>query len=196
MRDLAKGTHAKGGEILDWTYYDSMNVSATLQNNLFQTALGQGSPAKTLDNTNLTMNGQIPTGQRLTVHRIKMFYVSQSSYWQSAGTATVDKWYNLLTKTTLAVKIPGKDDLFNCTLIELLGAATLTAIKPTAAGDNIPVILPRFHGIFPLNKPIILAQNTSFSVQLTHQTAPDSTLYGTTGDIIRIGLNGILERRS
>jgi hypothetical protein len=163
---------------------------------MFQQALGQGSTPKTLDQTNMTGNGQIPTGQRLTVHRIKMFYVSQSSYWSSAGTAIIQKWYNLLAKTTFEFKIPGKDSLLTLTLQELLGPATLCADTPTVSGDSIRFIQPRYAGIFPLNKPIILAEQTTFGCLITHQTAPDSTLYGTTGDIIKIGLNGILERRS
>lgn len=196
LKNLNQGTHARGGEVMDWTYFDTFNVSASLSINMFQTAYGQGSPAKTLDNTNMTANGQIPTGQRLTIHRIKMFYVSQSTYWASGGTAIVQKWYNLLAKTTMEFKIPGKDSLLTLTLQELLGPATLVADVPTVSGDNIPIIKPRYSGIFPLNKPIILAEQTQFGVLVTHQTAPDSTLYGTTGDIIRIGLNGILERKS
>jgi hypothetical protein len=196
LKNLARGTHAKGGEILDWTYYDSMNISAVLSNQLFQLSLGQGSPAKTLDQTNMTVNGQIPTGQRMTAHRIKFMYVSQSTSWASAGTAQVQKWYSMLAKTTLRVHIPGKDDLIELTLQELLGACTLVADVPTVSGDNIPIIKPRYHGIFPLNKPLVLAQNTSFTVYVEHQTAPDAALYTGTGDIIKIGLNGILERRS
>ena len=196
FRDLNQGTHAAGGEILDWSYYDSMNVSATLSNNLFQLALGQGSPAKTLDQTNMTSNGQIPTGQRLTIHRIKFMYISQSTYWASAGTAQVQLLYSMLAKTTFEFKIPGKDSLLSLSLAELLGACTLIADVPTASGDNIPLIQSRYHGIYPLNKPITLAQQTSFGCLITHQTAPDAKLYGTTGDIIRIALNGVLERKS
>jgi len=195
LQNLDRGTHARGGEVMDWTYYDSFNVAASpLARNMFQTAVGQSS--KTLDQTNMTANGLIPTGQRLTIHRIKMFYISQSSYWASAGTAIIQKWYNLLAFSTFEFKIPGKDSLLTLTLQELLGPATLCADVPTVSGDSIRFIQPRYSGIFPLNKPIILAENTSFGCLITHQTAPDSTLYGTTGDIIKIGLNGILERKS
>ncbi len=123
-------------------------------------------------------------------------YISQSTYWASAGTEIIQKWYNLLAKSTLEFKIPGKDSLLTLTLQELLGPATLCADTPTVSGDTIRFIQPRYSGIFPLNKPIILAEQTTFGVLITHQTAPDSTLYGTTGDIIKISLNGILERRS
>lgn len=194
LTNLERGTHSRSGEIMDWSYYDSFNVSAALSVNMFQTAIGQSS--KTLDITNMTSGGQIPTGQRFTVHRIKMLYVSQSTSWASAGTAQVQKWYSLLTKSTFEFKIPGKDSLLTLTLQELLGPATLVHCQPTVSGDNIPIIQPRYSGIFPLNKPIILAEQTTFGCLVTHQTAPDSTLYTGTGDLIKISLNGILERRS
>ncbi len=57
MRNLDKGTHAVGGEVMDWYYYDSFNVSASTSVNMFQQALGQGSTPKTLDQTNMTGNG-------------------------------------------------------------------------------------------------------------------------------------------
>ena len=196
LKNLQRGTHSAFGEVLDWEYYDSFNVSATLAINMFQLALGQGSTPKTLDLTNMTVNGQIPTGQRFTIHRIKMHFISQSSYWASGGTTIVQKWYNLLTKSTFEFKIPGKDSLLNGTLNQILGACTLVADVPTVSGDSIPIIKPRYHGIYPLNKPIILAEQTPFSFNVVHQTAPDSTLYGTTGDLIKIILSGVLERKS
>lgn len=194
LQNLDRGTHSRSGEIMDWSYYDSFNVSAALSINMFQSAVGQSS--KTLDKTNMTSNGQIPTGQRFTIHRIKMLYVSQAAAWASDGTAQVQKWYDLLTKTTFEFKIPGKDSLLTLTLQELLGPATLTAMIPTSSGDNIPIIQPRYSGIFPLNKPIILAEQTTFGCLITHQTAPSADLYGTTGDLVKISLNGILERKS
>lgn len=194
LTNLERGTHSRSGEIMDWSYYDSFNVSAALSVNMFQTAIGQSS--KTLDITNMTSGGQIPTGQRFTVHRIKMLYVSQSTSWASAGTSQVQKWYSLLTKSTFEFKIPGKDSLLTLTLQELLGPATLVHCQPTVSGDNIPIIQPRYSGIFPLNKPIILAEQTTFGCLVTHQTAPDASLYTGTGDLIKISLNGILERRS
>lgn len=192
LQNLDRGTHARGGEIMDWSYYDSFSLLSTrLANNMFQTAVGQSS--KTLDQTNMTANGIIPTGQRLTIHRIKMFYISQSGSWASAGTAQIQKWYSALAKSTFEFKIPGKDSLLTLTLQELLGPATLVADVPTVSGDSIRFIQPRYSGIFPLNKPIILAANTSFGCLVTHQTAPDATL---DTDIIKIALNGILERKS
>lgn len=196
LKNLERGTHSAAGEVLDWTYFDTLTVSATLSTNLFQVALGQGATPKTLDKTNMTVGGMIPTGQRFTIHRIKMTYISQSAYWASAGTANVQYWYSMLTQSTLEFKIPGKDSILTVRLDEILGASTLVADVPTVSGDNIPMIQPRYHGIFPLNKPIILAENTSFGVLITHQTAPNAGLYNTTGDMIKIGLNGILERRS
>jgi hypothetical protein len=196
LQNLDRGTHARAGEVLDWTYYDSFAVSAALSVNMFQQAVGQGSTPKTLDQTNMTSNGQIPTGQRMTIHRIKLNYISQATTWASAGTAQTLYFYTMLAKTTLEFRIPGKDSLLTITLAELLGAATLLQMVPTTAGNADATIQPRFHGILPLNKPIILAAQTTFGVLVTHQTAPNAALYTGAGDIVKIGLNGILERRS
>ena len=71
LTNLQRGTHSAGGEVLDWSYYDTETVNHSVAvNNLFQLSLGQGSTPKTLELTNMTVNGQIPTGQRLSIHRI------------------------------------------------------------------------------------------------------------------------------
>jgi hypothetical protein len=189
-RDLTKGTRSENTlRLLDWTYYDSMScLSTVLQNRFFTVGLGG---TKTLDQTNMKNNGQIPTGERLTTHRLKAFITTATAL----GTAAVQNLYTMLTKTTVEVKISGADSVLTITLQELFGLTSLVALTPTAAGDNIPLALaqPRFHGIFPLNKPIIWAQNENVEVLLTHQVAPAAALDGV---IIKLGLNGILERKS
>jgi hypothetical protein len=195
LSNLQRGTHSAGGEVLDWSYYDTETVShSTTTNNLFQLSLGQGTPPKTLELTNMTINAQIPTGQRLSVHRIKLFYATHSTF----NTAKVLQFYKLLTTSTLEFLIPGKDSLLNMTLHELMGVSTLTALTPTTAGDNIPIIQPRFNGVYPLQKAIILAEQTPFSLRITHQDASALTdnTNGLDGDFIKLSLNGILERRS
>lgn len=189
-RDLTTGTRSETTlRLLDWTYYDRMSLLSTvLQNRFFTVGLGG---TKTLDQTNMKNNGQIPTGERLTTHRLKAFIVSPSAL----GTAAIQSLYTMLAKTTIEVKISGADSILTITLQELFGITSLVAVTPTAAGDNIPVgfAFPRFHGIYPLNKPITWAQNENVEVLLTHQVAPAAGLDGT---LLSIGLNGILERKS
>lgn len=187
LKNLARGTHSAFGEKLDWSYYDTISIdNAIATQRLFALAEGQG--GKTKAETNMSANGQIPTGQRLTIHRIKMLYKSVA--YTSAET---QKFFSLLKNSVFEFFIPGKDSILTLTLQELLGAASLIDLVP-AATFNQPLPEPYFHGQYPLNKPIILAEQTQFHCQITHyNSTPAAALKG---DLLQISLNGILERRS
>ena len=188
LENLQQGTYGAEGERLDWTYYDSNPLAvATLTNRYFTNPLGSG--GKTLAQTNLTLAGQIPQGQNHTVQAIKVFYRTTGA----KATAAVNDFYTMLEQTTVSVKLQNKETMGQWTLMELMGAATLFALTPTAAGDNIPLIQPKYHGIFPLNNPIVLAALTPFEVTVTHHTAVAATL---ATDVLKIGLAGTLVRVS
>lgn len=188
MNNLRQGTYSVYGEKLDWTYWDTIVLAyGTTSHRMFTTPLGQSS--KNLDLTNMRLAGMIPTGQRLVTKRIKAMYSTANAF----ATADVQYFYSMLAQTTVEVIISGKDSLFECTLHELFGAANLCAVTPSVSGDNISIIQPRYHGIYPLNKALILAENTNFEVRVIHQTAHNTAL---DNDRLTIGLSGILERRS
>lgn len=177
-------------EVLDWTYYDRLLIDGTtptLVHRLFVTPLGQA--GKTLADTNMVLAGLLPQGQNMKVKAIKFLYVTAAA----KATAVVTAFYTMLTRTTLEVIIPGKDSMGTWLLSEVLGVSSLFALTPTAAGDNIPLIQPRFHGIFPLNKAIKIGATQSFEIRITHHVAPAATL---DNDRIYIGLNGRLVRMS
>jgi hypothetical protein len=176
-----------GGEVLQWSYYDTIALLSTTQVfRMFTTGL---SGAKRLDQTNLSIGGQLPANQKMHIHAIKPFYVTAAA----KATAAVQKWYNWLTTTTIEFKIEGKASLFTTTLDELFGMTTKFALTPTAAGDNILFNTPKYSGIYPIKPKIVLAENTVFEVTVTSQVASDASL---DGDLFKIGLCGILERRS
>lgn len=182
------GTYGTEGDELDWSYYDEAIIqAATLTHRLFTTPLGTG--GKTLDQTNLTIAGQIPQGQLLDVRAIKVFFTSSAA----KATAGVQDLYTFLTRTTVSVKLQNKETMGQWTLQELLGASTLVAMTPAAAGDNIPMIQPKYHGVFPLNKKIVLAALTPFEVTIIHHAAPAATM---ANDRLKIALAGILTRVS
>lgn len=188
LQSLGSGSFGTQGDMLDWSYYDEAVIAvATLTHRLFTNPLGAG--GKTLDQTNLTAAGQIPQGQKLITHAIKIMYTSAAA----KTTAAVQEFYTLLTRTTVAIKLQNKETMGLWTLQELLGSATLIAMTPTAAGDNIPLIQPKFHGVFPLNKKLVLAALTPFEVTITHHAAPGAT---TANDRLKIALSGILSRIS
>lgn len=183
---LQQGTYGSQGEKLDWSYYDREVLSSTvLVTRLFTSQLGAG--GKTLADTNLTQSGQIPQGQRFTIRAIKVGYVSNAV----RATVNVQSIYDVFKNTSLQIIIPNKGPMGQWTLWELLGAATLIALTPTAAGDNIPLISPRYHGVFPLNQPITLAALTPFYVELTHHVATAAAL---DSDKIFVSLAGTLVR--
>ncbi len=188
MMSLQAGTYAAGGEIIDWPYYDSFLVAAAvLVHQLFTRSVGVGGAR--LDQTNMTEAGRIPANCHFAVYAIKVYYTSDAAQ----ATVDVQSLYTLLATTTVEFMIPGKDSLLTCTAQDLMGSASLFAVTPTAAGDNIPLIQPRFHGVYPLNEPIVLAGNTNFRLQVTHQVAPAA---GLADNIFRIALQGILRRAS
>lgn len=188
LQRLGRGTYGSGGEKIDWSYYDSMTLLSTLSvYRFFTIPLGQSS--KTLDVTNMTTAGQLPQGQRFTIHAIKLFLTSAAAI----GTATIQMIYTFLAKSTIEFIIPGKDSLGTWTLQELMGSASNIAVTPTVAGDNVDINRPRYHGVFPLNTPIVLASLTPFEVRCTFHTATNAAIDST---IFKVSLNGKLERAS
>ena len=188
LDNVGVGTYGTEGDQLDWSYYDEAIIqAATLTHRLFTTPLGSG--GKTLDQTNLTIAGQIPQGQLLDVRAIKVMFTSAAA----KATAGVQDLYTFLRRTTISVKLQNKETMGQWTLQELLGANFNVALTPTAAGDNIPLISPKFHGVFPLNKKIILAALTPFEVTVIHHVAPAATM---ANDSLKIALAGILTRVS
>lgn len=194
LKDLKKGTHSIYGEKLDWTLYDAATLdNAQTEYKFFQLAEGQGTPAKTQNLTNMTSSAQIPTGQRLRGARIKLMYHAAASMAGQTPEANIAHIYNFLANSVFRFLIPGKDSILTMTLQELMGISTLIPLVPTAT-YNVPLALPYFHGIFPLNKKIILAEQTNFTIEVKcYASTPNAAIKG---DVLRIGVNGLLERRS
>jgi hypothetical protein len=185
---LQKGTYGIGGEVLgSYSLYDTMVLaSGVVTNRMFTTPLG-GAAGRTLDMTNMTQGGQIAQGQNLTVKRLKLFYASSAL----KGTAAIQALYSALAHTTCEIVIPGKDVLGQWTMQELFGVSLAFAMEPTTAGNNLPLIMPVFKGIFSLEIPLVLAALTPFELRVIAQTPFDSSL---NGDFLKIALNGTLRR--
>lgn len=176
-------------EVLDWTYYDTFKLeTGILTHRLFTIPLGQA--GKTLADTNLPTASQLPQGQNLKVHAIKMFYMGTA-----AATPEVDLQhiYDVFRNTTLNFKVPGKDSLGLWTLVEIMGNPFQVQMTPAVAGDNIPMVAATFKGVYPLNFPLKIGAVQAFEVEITHHVAPNTAI---DDDTIRIGLNGRLRRMS
>ena len=186
-----QGTYSAGGDAIDWSYYDTMCVPAAAgvvryfintqgQNNNKSTPV-----AKSLADTNMISSGQIPKAQHLLVKNLKVFYTTHAAL----ATTSVQALYTVIKNVTVEIVIANKFVYGQWTLQELLGAASLIAETPTAAGDSIPLIQPRFHGIFPFNTMIELSENTNFELRATYNSTPASALVD---DLLMLSLNGKL----
>lgn len=190
------GTFAQGGEVIDYTYYDTLAVAtSTVQYHFFQNGLGTGSTPKRLDQTNIPAGGGMPRGQKLTVHNIKIMLASLGTYGGALTPAAMLELYDILATSSVEFLIPGKDNLGVWTMQELLGACTLLvpAVTTLSTENYFPIIQPRYHGCFRLNNPIILEELTPFEIRVTSGTTPTSA---TNGLLVKIGLNGVLQRLS
>lgn len=175
-------------EILDWTYYDTFKlVSTVLTHRLFTVPLGQA--GKTLADTNLPNASQLPQGQNLKIHALKIFYFGSEARIESE----LQNIYEVLRNSTFRFLVPGKDTLGTWPLSEVMGTPYLVQLTPSVAGDNIPMILPTFKGVYPLNFPLKIGAVQTFEVEIQHHVAPDAAL---DNDQIRVGLNGRLRRMS
>lgn len=180
----SQGTYSAGGDAIDWSYYDTNQIPAAAgQVRYFVNPIGAG--GKTIADTNMIAAGQIPKAQNHVVTHIKSFYTSASA----KGTAQVQGFYALLKATVVEFIIANKYYYGQWCLQELMGIASLFALTPSTAADNIPLIQPRFHGIFPLNTPIVLAENTNFELKVTYTATPAQYL---PADLLMLSLYGKL----
>jgi len=163
----SQGTYSAGGDEIDWSYYDTNAVPAAVgQVRYFVNPVGAG--GKTIADTNMIAAGQIPKAQHHRVTHLKVFYTTAAAH----GTADVQNFYTLLKNTVVEFIIANKYYYGQWCLQELFGVASLFALTPSAAGDNIPLVSPRFHGILPFNTPIQLAENTNFELKVTYTVTP------------------------
>lgn len=174
------------GEVLDWTYYDTIKLLSTTQMHRFFTVpLGQG--GKTLADTNLPNSSALPQGQNLKVHAIKPFYITD----EALATDNLQMVYDVLNNSTIEFVVPGKDSLGTWRLAEIFGSSFLAPLIPTVAGDNIQQIKADFKPAYPLNYAIKIGAIQTFELRLTHHVLPNVAL---DGNKICMGLRGRLVR--
>ena len=184
---LQSGAYQRGGEVLDWSYYDTVNMlNTTGVHHMFTAGLG-GASGKTLRDTNMMSDGKMPQGERLFVKFIKITYVS----YAARDNAAMLDLYQMIEDTTAKIKVQGKDSMGTFKLAELFGSPFYFQLVPTNAGDNVPLINGNFTGIKTLNKVLILPSLTTFEVELQHHVLPADTL---NTDRLTIYLCGRLER--
>jgi hypothetical protein len=191
MNTIAKqqrGTYSKYGERLYFSYYDTVPLTAAgVDYSLFQTGIGGGAVPKTIAQTNMTLGGQIPQGQRFVVQALKLFYISASAK-VAVDEQTLN---NLLAQGVIRIFITGKDAIYSKSIQEILGETFLWSDVSPAATVPYRRSFGIYNGIDNLKKHITLAALTNFEVRLTTPTALGGGNV-LVGDSIRVALAGQL----
>lgn len=194
INSLQTGTYKGSGDVIDYSLYDRIDMLSTrLQHHMFQIGIGQNDPAgvvKTGADTNVQGAQGVPVGQKLYVNALKVMYTSTAA---TVTAAILNAFQEMVEQTTLAFNITGKANYGIWKLNEIFGVPLQMALEPAALGSLFPASNGRFLGIYPLNLPIVLAQQVQFEVFVEHHVAPAAAL---DGDFMSCSLCGILERLS
>ena len=192
LNSLQTGTYKGSGDIIDYTLYDRLTIDQNRSvHHLFQVGVGQNDPlgnVKTLADTNVQGSQGIPVGQKLYVNAIKVMLTSTTI---PITAQILGDFQQMIEDTTLTVRITGKDNYGLWKLNEMFGVPFQAAISE--ANQSTPTSHGRYLGIYPLNLPIVLAQQVQFEVTIEHHAGTAASL---DNSLMSVGLSGILERLS
>jgi hypothetical protein len=130
----------------------------------------------------------MPQAQEFRVRAVKVEYLSTST----KATAAVENLYQLLFDGVLQLTIQNKPPSYQRTLFEAMGIPLAFHTVPSVAGDSEGIMsLGRFVGIDPLNRFILLAALTPWTMKVSFNGTIPAALIG---DRIRVSLAGMLRR--
>ncbi len=166
--------------------YDTFTYlnTAAPQQTLFQQFAG-----RTLDLTNMTDAGKLPTGKSLVVQSINTYIFMPTAL----NNAKMLKLYAFLSQTTFEFVKENRAPSFTKTIAMLMGISSLLQIVPTAAADNIPIIMPFFRGRMRINtRALDLGSNQTFFARQTTQIALDADLNGLQ---VKYEIDGLMSKK-
>lgn len=189
LRSMAQGSYGKGIEIIDWVYYDTLVLNAAVnQTTMFQVPVN-GAAGVNLARTNMVAAGQIPTGQNFVVQAIRTLVFKPTL---SVLDQDMQDLNNMLANTTMEFMIANKPSMLTLCVSDLLGPSLLQQyVAPAATVTSPQSLSPRFHGVWPLNTPLVLAATVHFEYLVTHRVAVAASV---TNTWLKIGLLGKLAR--
>lgn len=195
-----------------WALYDSLIFAAAAavsgDQTLFQLPIGQGTPAKTLLDTNMRAAGTLPARQGFEIWDVRI-QVEMRLLHSSETTITIlnnnmERFHDLLYGASLTIRQAQKVDLELAPLAFLpagygptgFGYGTTNITAGAAAGGGA-VLLSNGHqskaSLWDLDPlPIILLPQRQFSILINFPTA--ITLPAATGMRLWVHLDGILHR--
>ena len=188
---LQQGTYGTEGQGMDWTYWDEIALTAAGASfSLFQNIQG-----RTVDQTNMVINGQIPSAQNFVIRCINLCYLSTAV----KAAADIQTFFNWIMGVVLQIAPTGIANIFEKPLTEMFAIPIMMQATTTTATDvgvsSALMSTGRFLNTSILNVPITLAGNVTFKVTLSYPTALGGG-NALIGDILRIGFNGYLVRAS
>jgi hypothetical protein len=184
ITELGEGTFGRERDVSDWSYYDTLTIDPT---NSEYTLFNQNA-GRSLAETNYNGNGLFPQAQQLRIKAFKVFYRANGT----KNSNDITSLYQLLEQSTITLQIQNKAPSYQKTLMETFGISMGFHATPTVAGDTELIMsLNRFVGIDPLNRAIVIAALTPFTVNIKFY-GPIAA--GLTGDKIKIALSGLLKR--
>lgn len=157
---IAKGNRGDPESIYDtFTYLDT----ASTQQTLFQSFSG-----RTLDLTNMTDSGKLPTGKSLIVQSFNVFLHMPALL----NNAKLAKLYAFLATTTVEFYKENRAASFTKTLQMIFGLTSLLIQVPTVGGDNVAAITPFFRGRMKIRtRALDLGSNQNFKIVQTAHAA-------------------------
>jgi len=178
---VVTGKHGDPESIYDtFTYLNT----ASQQSLLFQTFAG-----RTLDQTNMTDAGKLPTGKSLTVHSFNVYLLMPTVLTNVKAL----ELYNFLATTTIEFVKENRAPSFTKTLQMLLGVSSLMQLVPTTAGDNVQTIQPFYRGRTQIKtRALDLGMNQTFFVRQTAQAALTADLNGLA---IKYEIDGLMSKK-
>jgi hypothetical protein len=182
-----KGIIVKGRSGDPESIYDTFVYlnTASSQQILFQTFAG-----KTLDLTNMTDSGKLPTGKSLVTHSFNV-YLYAPAVLNNAKTL---KLFDFLARTSVEFVKENRAPTFSKTLQMLFGLTSLAQLVPTTAGDNVSGFpVPFFRGKMKIvSRAMDLGANQTFFVRQTTFAALDADLNTIQ---IRYELDGLMSKK-
>jgi hypothetical protein len=183
---VRKGIIVKGRTGDPESVYDTFTYlnTASQQQTLFQTFAG-----RTLDLTNMTDAGKLPTGKSLIVRSFNVYM-----YMTTIMTnAILLELYDFLARTTCEFVKENRAPCFTKTLQMLFGLTSLTLHLPTVAGDQVISPMPFFRGKMKIDTSALnLGSNQTFKVIQTTNVALTADLNGLQ---IRYELDGLMSKK-
>jgi|WetSurMetagenome_2_1015567.scaffolds.fasta_scaffold384870_2 hypothetical protein len=185
LNRLQQGTYTNDGEGIDWKYYDTLAIPTTAQTMQFFT-VGQGG-TKTIADTNMTLNGQIPNGQHMKITHIRATYRSATGIVSLAEQLDLNTFVDT---SVLEFVILNKSPMLQTKMSDIMGLSMMAPVAVTT-GSYASSQFGIFSSTYRLRTPIILAGLTSFKVPLTLTQTPPTSVQG---DSLALYLGGRLVR--